>query len=256
MLIERTLFGERDKVQIAIERLKAHEPEEGYYLAFSGGKDSIVIHRLAEIAGVRFDAHYAITTVDPPELVHFIRRQYPSVERRRPVMSMWELMVKYGFPPIRRTRYCCRELKETGGHGRVVVTGVRWAESVRRAKRQMTEACYRDGTRTFLHPVIDWTTDDVWEFIRQQGLSYCSLYDEGFKRLGCVLCPMSAHSERDIERWPKIAAQYVRTFDRIVELRRSVGKRCTFENGQELFNWWIDRRRRGNTNESQPVLFE
>lgn len=41
MLVENTLWGKRDKVKIAIERLRQFEPEEGYYLAFSGGKDSI-----------------------------------------------------------------------------------------------------------------------------------------------------------------------------------------------------------------------
>lgn len=47
-----------DFVEVAIERLKAFEPEEGYYLAFSGGKDSVVIKELANIAGVKYDAHY------------------------------------------------------------------------------------------------------------------------------------------------------------------------------------------------------
>ena len=43
MLVEQELFGERDKVKIALGRLKYFEPEEGYYLAYSGGKDSDVI---------------------------------------------------------------------------------------------------------------------------------------------------------------------------------------------------------------------
>ena len=49
-LIEETLFGTVDKVQIAIDRLKAFEPADGYWLAFSGGKDSVVIKRLAQMA--------------------------------------------------------------------------------------------------------------------------------------------------------------------------------------------------------------
>jgi phosphoadenosine phosphosulfate reductase len=254
-LIEQTLWGERDKVQMAIERLRAHEPAEGYYLAFSGGKDSVVIYRLAQMAGVQFDAHYQITTVDPPELVQFIKAAYPEVERVRPQQSMWQLVASNDWPPTRQQRYCCKELKETGGHGRVVVTGVRWAESARRAKRHMTETCYSDGTRTFLHPIIDWTNDDVWEFIRRENVPYCSLYDEGFTRLGCVLCPNDRNPERQIARWPKIAAQYVRTFDKVIAHRNEVGKRCTFNTGQELFDWWIARDRSGQ-NEAQPVLFE
>jgi len=58
----------RDKVKISIERLQHFEPPEGYYLAFSGGKDSQCIYHLAMEAGVKFEAHYHITTVNPPEL--------------------------------------------------------------------------------------------------------------------------------------------------------------------------------------------
>ena len=73
-LITTDLFGHTvDKVQRSIDRIKAFEPSEGYFLCFSGGKDSIVIKRLAELAGVKFDAHYSVTTVDPPELTHYIR---------------------------------------------------------------------------------------------------------------------------------------------------------------------------------------
>lgn len=55
-LIENTLFGTRDKVAEAIQRLKSFEPEEGYYVAFSGGKDSQCVYHLCEMAGVKFDA--------------------------------------------------------------------------------------------------------------------------------------------------------------------------------------------------------
>ena len=78
--MEETLFGVYDKVETAIQRLRAFEPPEGYYLAFSGGKDSQCIYHLCKEAGVRFDAHYSLTTVDPPEAVYFIREHYPDLE--------------------------------------------------------------------------------------------------------------------------------------------------------------------------------
>lgn len=139
-LIENTLFGVKDKVQIAIDRLKAFEPPEGYYVAFSGGKDSQCIYHLCVQAGVKFDAHYSITSVDPPELIRFIKKYYPDVSRDYPrdadgkVVTMWNLIPKHTIPPTRMARYCCAELKETSGKGRVTVTGVRWAESARRKK--------------------------------------------------------------------------------------------------------------------------
>ena len=74
LTIDGQIKGDHEhKVELAIERLKAFEPPDGYYVAFSGGKDSQCIYHLCQIAGVKFDAHYAITSVDPPELVRFIR---------------------------------------------------------------------------------------------------------------------------------------------------------------------------------------
>ena len=87
MLIEQTLFGTVDKVADAIALLHEHEPPEGYYLCFSGGKDSVVIYNLALKAGVNFDAHHNITTVEPPQLMKFIRDYYPSVINEHPPVS-------------------------------------------------------------------------------------------------------------------------------------------------------------------------
>ena len=67
-------------MQVAIDRLRAFEPPEGYYLAFSGGKDSVVIKALADMAGVKYDAHYNHTSVEPPELVQFVREHHKDVE--------------------------------------------------------------------------------------------------------------------------------------------------------------------------------
>ena len=148
-LVENNLYGRVDKVEIAIQRLKSFEPPEGYYLAFSGGKDSQCIYHLAKMAGVKFDAHYSVTSVDPPELIYFIKKHYPDViwehhywnddkpehhypDGRPKPITMWSLIAAHSIPPTRQARYCCAALKESGGSGRLVVTGVRWAESARR----------------------------------------------------------------------------------------------------------------------------
>ena len=139
MIHQIDLHG-KDKVDKAIMRLQAYEPPEGYYLCFSGGKDSVVVKALADMAGVKYDAHYNVTSVDPPELVRFIKDVHPDVMIDKPrdkdgkQISMWTLIPKKKMPPTRITRYCCSSLKETQGKGRLKVTGVRWAESVRRKK--------------------------------------------------------------------------------------------------------------------------
>lgn len=130
--MEETLFGLQDKVATAIQRLRTFVPPDGYYVCFSGGKDSQCVYHLCKEAGVKFDAHYSHTTVDPPELIYFMREHYPDVIVDKPDLTMWQLIVKKGMPPTRMVRYCCDELKEGGGRGHVAVTGVRWEESRKR----------------------------------------------------------------------------------------------------------------------------
>ena len=117
------------KEKRAIEYLKAFEPErEPYYLCYSGGKDSDVIRILASLANVKHDIVNNHTTVDAPETVRYIR-SIPNIQIDYPKRTMWELIKEKGMPPTRLIRYCCSELKEHGGKGRLKITGVRWAES-------------------------------------------------------------------------------------------------------------------------------
>lgn len=140
MLGQLNMYG-MDRVETAIERLRAYEPEEGYWLAFSGGKDSVVVKALADMAGVKYEAHYQNTSVDPPELVQFIKT-FDDVHMDSPKdkdgkrITMWNLIPKKKMPPTRIVRYCCHELKESFGTGKIVITGVRWAESAKRKANQ------------------------------------------------------------------------------------------------------------------------
>lgn len=126
------------KEKIAIERLRAFEPlDEPYYLCYSGGKDSDVIRILAQLAGVKHEINHNLTTVDAPETMRYIKT-IPGViinkaryDDGRP-KTMWNLIPKKRMPPTRVVRWCCSELKEHGGKGRLKITGVRWEESASR----------------------------------------------------------------------------------------------------------------------------
>jgi phosphoadenosine phosphosulfate reductase len=230
-------------VQVAIDRIRAHCPPEGYWLAFSGGKDSTVVYALAQMAGVAYDVHYQVTGIDPPELVEHIRDHYPGVKFERHERSIWRWIETSGLPTC-INRWCCRALKEGGGAGRTVLTGVRWAESSRRRQRRMVEPCYRDDRRLFVHPIIDWSDTQVWQFIRSHHLPYCQLYDEGFRRLGCVMCPCSSRSDtaRGARRWPKIAEAWRRAAYR-AWARQTPGMQ-KFETAEDYWQWWLSRKSR------------
>jgi len=249
----KDLFG-HDKLEEAIERIKMFEPPEGYYLAFSGGKDSIVLKEITKLAQVKFDIHYNVTTIDPPELIYFIKRFHSEVIWERPEKPFLSLLPQRGFP-TRQNRWCCRVYKEGGGHNRRVLTGIRSAESQKRAGRKMVEQCYRDSTRTFVNPIIDWSDMDVWEFISMYTIPYCSLYDEGFKRIGCIMCPMSSLQMREGNRWPRMKEAFRKAFIKLYENR---GYRPAFrrwKNGSEMFEWWLHESKE-SYNPDQTVMFE
>lgn len=265
-IIDTDLFG-NDKVKNAIELLKYFEPKDKpYYLAFSGGKDSIVIHELARMSGVKFQAHYNHTTVDHPEVVRFIRTEYPQCVRHYPKESMWDLIIRKGLPPTRKFRYCCTILKESAGSGEFVILGIRRQESIKRSKREFVEVangkhsveeimrmndneekrskletCYAHNKR-IINPILDWSDADVWQFIKSKGLKYPSLYDKGWKRLGCIGCPMS-NNYIDLEKYPKYKAQYIRTFEKMLITRKEKGlsTNMKWRTGQEVYDWWTSQ---------------
>ncbi len=215
---------------MSIEYIKHFCAQSVPYVAFSGGKDSVVLLSLVRMAGIKHDAHFSVTTVDPPEVLRFIREHYPDVIWEKPDKTMWQLIIENGIPPTRRIRYCCKLIKEVCGDGRTVLTGIRADESSARGKRQIVERCMRGGDKLYVNPILDWRAVDVWEFIRKHKLPYCSLYDEGFKRIGCVLCPNNRKRTRDIERWPGFYKAYLRTFGKMLEVRRAKGLKTTWQN--------------------------
>jgi phosphoadenosine phosphosulfate reductase len=236
------LFG-GSCVDRAIEALRMYEPPEGYHLAFSGGKDSLTIKQLAVEAGVKFDAHYGVTTCDPPEVVQYIRQHHPDVIMHRPAKTMWELVATRSLP-TRVHRFCCAELKENLGRGRFVITGVRAAESTRRKERARrlggyVEVCRRDSSQRFIHPIIDWTDEQVWAFIRERQLPYCCLYDEGWHRIGCVVCPFERQVERSRARWPKLWAAMERASRRYYESHPKCALR--WSSPEAMWEWWCDK---------------
>ena len=264
-----------DKVENSIKWLRSFEPPEGYYLAFSGGKDSCVLKELADMAGVKYDAHYSVTSVDPPELVRFIKEYHPDVafdfpredpdDPDSPVITMWSLIPQKKMPPTRIARYCCEKLKEGCGEGRITLTGVRWDESIRRKtnrhlvditkssrriylvndneeSRREVENCYR-LRKTVINPIIDWLDEDVWEFIEERSLPYCELYDRGYKRLGCIGCPMNSNAAAGLEAYPKYKEMYLRAFQRMIDSRKVKGLKCIadWSTPEKVMDWWLNK---------------
>ena len=274
-----------DLEQKAIERMqKASEISMKLFgqplvVTYSGGKDSDVILQIAKNAKVPFEVLHNHTTADAPETVYHIRNVFRELELEgikctidKPVYkgkrtSMWNLIPQKLMPPTRLVRYCCAVLKEKGGTGRFIATGVRWDESVARKNNRGTmEVIHRDrekrlilqddndeARRTFetcklkgkrvVNPIVEWKTDDVLQYIEDQKIAINPLYGCGFDRVGCVGCPLAGTEDRQFEfaMFPAFKKNYIRAFDRMLEARKESGKSTeNWENGIDVFHWWME----------------
>ena len=240
-----------------------YDAENGYYLAFSGGKDSQALFHMTQLAGVKFCGHMNLTSVDPPEVIRFVKKNYPEVELIKPGKSIFQHAIEKQILPTMRVRWCCAEYKETAGAGKVTLIGIRKAESSRRAKRneveiknrkfsgdldeldayrqeqkakrarrkskeqgvnitnadeEQTLGCIHGKESLLISPIIYWTEQDVWEFLNDVvRVPHCSLYDEGWHRIGCIGCPMSSHKQKMIEnkRYPHIKRGWIKAIKAI-----------------------------------------
>lgn len=272
------------KIDHSIDLLRRAEPlalrmhPDGFHLAFSGGKDSQVLYYIAQMAGVKFKAHMQVTTIDPPELMAFVRNNYPDVELHRPPLNFYQLLEKKGILPTRNVRWCCEKLKEHAGRGSVTLVGVRSAESARRAKRvevervntnkarrkqyedeedrealfgatdEMLHQCVKGSDRIVISPLFRWTDADVWNFIRGNGIEYCRLYDEGHYRIGCIFCPMASLKEKQIQRlrYPGFERALKRSIQHIIN---RVGYANRYNaTADEVFEWYL-------SNDEMPKYF-
>ena len=260
----------REKIIHSVELIRKgekyalmYDPEDGYYNTFSGGKDSQALYHIMKMAGVKFKTHMSLTSVDPGDVIRFVKAEYPSVIRHKPKMSMFQAAVEHKILPTMRVRWCCADFKESAGAGKVTLIGIRAEESTRRAKRHEVEVsnknfsgnidefeqwsdkeiekkrlklkrklnedefsvesdneirCINGKDSILVSPIFRWTERDVWYFLDNIiHAPHCSLYDEGYTRIGCILCPMSTHKSklRDVERFPHVKRGWIKAIKAI-----------------------------------------
>ena len=136
----------RNKIQHSVELIRKaeklaliYDPENGFYNTFSGGKDSQALYYIVKMSGVKFQTHMSLTSVDPADVIRFVKTQYPSVIRHKPQISIFNKAIEIGLLPTMTKRWCCKEYKEGGGAGKVKLIGIRSEESVKRSKRNEVE---------------------------------------------------------------------------------------------------------------------
>lgn len=237
-----------DYVEEAVEFVRENfkNRELSVFVAFSGGKDSICLAEIMRLSRVPYQLYYSFTGIDPPQVVRHIRRNYPDCVFCKPEMNFWEGIRQRKRPPSIVIRWCCQVLKKDPGkqipHTQQV-DAIRSEESGNRAKYGRMNQI-KDITH--FYPIYDWKRWQVWDFIENQNLSYPEVYDWGFDRVGCVICPF--HSGRwavghNMYRkyWPKMFQKFEKEVKHLWESKKSEGCVMAHSSAEEyLFYWYRD----------------
>lgn len=257
-----------NKIRYSIELIRKAEkmalrldPENGFYNTFSGGKDSQCLYHIVKLAGVRHKTHMSLTSIDPPEVIRFVRREYPNVELIKPSKSIYEVAKEKRILPTRIIRWCCSEYKEIEGAGKVTLIGIRKEESAKRSKREEVSTqikgkrveetfdqwsyheeemvtCVGGKDKILISPLIYWKERDVWEFLNANNIPHCELYDKGYNRIGCICCPMSSYKQKikGIKDYPHVKRNWLKTIQWLID---NGYINLNIDNAEFGFRWWI-----------------
>ena len=208
----------KKKVDFAIKLLQSIPTDDGpIELSYSAGKDSDVILELTKMAGIPYRAIYKNTTIDPAGSIAHAKEM--GAEVVRPKKTFFQLVSEHGYPS-RYARFCCSFLKEYKVCDRAI-QGIRRSESRNRAERyKEPEMCRvysaKEKVKVYL-PILEWTDQDVEEFIKERNIKCHPLYYRGgqfdvTKRLGCVGCPLQSRKKRvqEFKDNPKMLKAWIR----------------------------------------------
>lgn len=215
-------------------------------VAHSGGKDSVVVVDLVQraLGNDMPPIVHAVTTRDPAGTLSFLKSNYPNIVFDRPDTNFGELVRKKGYP-TRMARFCCERLKERIGKGKRIFEGMRTDESGKRAAYEPemcdTRKAYK-GTKHLL-PILHWTGDDVWAYIRERRLPYMKYYDAPYcmKRHGCVACPLAywKHRVAEYRIFPKWALTDIRNIEVYLNTHPHTRLAQICDTPEEAFFCWV-----------------
>ncbi|MDR0705542.1 MAG: phosphoadenosine phosphosulfate reductase family protein [Planctomycetaceae bacterium] len=183
------------------------------YIAFSGGKDSVVLldlcHRVLPLSVPVVFSDTDMELPDTYKVWEKIQKRYPDrkfmrVQANKSAIENWQL---FG-PPSRVLRWCCSVHKSTpailalrnpsiskdfnSASKLLCFVGVRKDESVRRSEYEDIGDGKKNSNQTQATPILEWSAHEIWFYILQKNLIINKAYRKGLQRVGCVLCPMSS----------------------------------------------------------------
>lgn len=215
-----------------VKRTVAKQDDLPVVVAFSGGKDSLATYLVVERSLEESPPIFFMDTgIELPETIEHIENFAESREVKiigqKAGDRFWESVDTFG-PPARDFRWCCKVLKlgpaatsiadEMGGES-LSFMGQRKLESFQRSiEPRVTENPWVPG-QTSANPIQNWNALEVWLYIFQKKEVYNPLYNRGYHRMGCYLCPSSPLAELESlrETHPDLHRQWESTMQEWAE---------------------------------------
>ncbi len=176
-------------------------------VSYSGGKDSLASLHLTIETGLKPYILFNNTGIEMPETVESVRKTAEKYGLKLLVAdagdSFWRAVERVG-PPGKDYRWCCkvtklaplaRLMEEKFPEGALNIVGQRAYESLDRARSPRVWRNRWMPKILNISPIQEWTQLLVWLYIWSEKLEYNPLYERGFDRIGCFMCPAAFTAE-------------------------------------------------------------
>jgi len=170
-------------------------------VAFSGGKDSLVMLHIVLRENPDIPVVYNNTTVEFPETLQYVRKLHKEwgfdLHVTKCEVPFLKAVRTRGWA-THEDRWCCKPYKdrparkflmENGIHAEI--TGTTRTESIYRRSLKAFKWPKKEPQMIRINPIYDWNYWEVWRYIKENNLPYNPLYDMGYRRIGCWCCPIN-----------------------------------------------------------------
>lgn len=179
-------------------------------VAYSGGKDSLATLHLVLDAEIKPDMLFIDTGIELPETIENVKKTAKKHDlklfSKKANSGYWNNVDHFG-PSARDYRWCCKTCKlgptallidEEYTDGVLSFIGQRRYESKQRRDKGSTWNNPWVPGQESASPIQDWTALHIWMYLFMKDAEYNPLYEKGFERIGCWLCPASDLAELEI----------------------------------------------------------